>query len=104
MSAYIIPKSFLSKVNLYNTIGFLIDQSKEYIIATLSSFLEFFLENYFFHEIKYNTSVMLFGIIIVFIGHYFRIGAEFTAKQNFSHKISTFKEREHKLVTQGLYK
>jgi len=31
--------------------------------------------------------IMTIGIVMIIIGHFFRIGAEFTAGYNFNHKI-----------------
>lgn len=86
------------------SIGFLINQSKEYVIATISSFIEFFVENYFFNKRKFNIPMIIIGLLLVILGHVFRIGAEFTAKRNFSHIIVQRKDKEHNLVDTGLYR
>ena len=69
--------------------SFLIDQSKEWILATSFSFIELIIENYFFHNVKVNLPFLIIGIIMMIIGHVFRIGALFTGKQSFTHLIST---------------
>lgn len=83
--------------------SFLIDQSKEWILATSFSFIELIIENYFFHNVKVNLPFLIIGIIMMIIGHVFRIGALFTGKQSFTHLISTDKKEEHVLVTHGVY-
>ena len=37
------------------------------------------------------------------VGQYFRIAAEFTGKNNFSHVIMLEKEQSHQLVKNGVY-
>eukprot|EP00347_Sterkiella_histriomuscorum_P014631 403360143 len=88
--------------------SFLLNQSISYVVAVNVSFLEFtILYNYYdFYEIlpfPLVILIMLIGLIMVLIGHFFRIGAEFTAGANFNHKIQFHKDEKHKLVTHGLY-
>lgn len=47
--------------------------------------------------------LFVLGLAGLLIGQYFRIAAEFTAKHNFSHVISTEKEENHRLVRHGVY-
>ena len=65
--------------------------------------VEFLIENYFFHSLKFNRLLMIVGFISLAIGQYFRIAAEFTAKNNFSHVIMFEKEDNHQLVKHGVY-
>ena len=83
--------------------SFLIDQSKEWMITTGASFLEFYIENFFFHKYKCNLFFIIIGVICLIIGHIFRIGALFTGKKNFTHLISYKKKNDHVLVTNGIY-
>lgn len=62
------------------------------------------MEIYFFPSIKFNEFIFIVGILLMMIGHIFRIGAMFTAKQNFTHLIACRKKETHKLVTNGLYR
>lgn len=78
------------------------------MVAVVISFTEFFLlYNYFdFYDILprfVSYALMLIGFLMILIGHFFRIGAEFTAGYNFNHKIQFYKEEKHVLVTHGLY-
>lgn len=41
---------------------------------------------------------------MIVIGHVFRIGAMFTAGDNFSHTIKFEKDDDHKLITHGVFK
>ena len=43
------------------------------------------------------------GLTMVVIGHFFRIGAMFTAAKNFHHLVQSEKAVDHKLVTHGVY-
>ena len=102
MLHFFILKTCHLIVNKFN-LGFLINQSKEYIIATSVSIVECLVENYFFHSYKFSFTYIGVGLILMIIGHIFRIGAMFTAKRNFSHVIATRKKQHHMLVTDGLY-
>ncbi|CDW76072.1 protein-s-isoprenylcysteine o-methyltransferase [Stylonychia lemnae] len=88
--------------------SFLLNQSPQYMIAVLISFIEFSLF-YNYYDMCENLPSFLsfgltaFGLIMIIVGHFFRIGAEFTAGYNFNHKIQFYKEDRHKLVTDGLY-
>ena len=48
--------------------------------------------------------MIFLGLSLIAIGHIFRIGAEFSAKKNFSHVIATRKKNQHTLVTDGIYR
>ena len=43
------------------------------------------------------------GLHMVIIGHYFRIGAMFTAEKSFHHLVQYEKAKTHKLITTGVY-
>ena len=89
-----------------NADSFLINQGKFYTIAIALSFIEYFVEFFLFKNLKLwdiATLVTFIGVIITKVGHAFRIGAEFTAKSNFTHQIRLHKKSEHKLVTHGVY-
>jgi protein-S-isoprenylcysteine O-methyltransferase len=83
--------------------SFLIDQSKQWIYTTSFSFLEYYIENFFFHKFKSFILFTIIGIICLIIGQYFRIAALFTGKVSFTHLISYKKKKEHVLVTHGIY-
>jgi protein-S-isoprenylcysteine O-methyltransferase len=67
------------------------------------SFVEYFIEIYLMPYYKLNKFMIMIGLLMIIIGHVFRIGAMFTAKSNFTHLISFRKKQEHVLVQHGLY-
>ena len=83
--------------------SFLINQSKEYGFTIVFSITEFLVEFWFDLKIKSNI-ILLIGLVLLILGQSFRIGAEFTAKRNFTHLIATVKHPKHQLVTSGIYK
>ena len=83
--------------------SFLIDQSKQWIYTTGFSFLEYYIENFFFHKFKSFIIFTIIGLICLIIGQYFRIAALFTGKISFTHLISYKKKKEHILITHGIY-
>ena len=82
---------------------FLIYENKMWVIATLSSFVEYLIETFFFHKYKDIKIFFIIGLIMTIIGQYFRIAALFTGKSNFTHKIQTKKSESHVLVKHGIY-
>ena len=83
--------------------AFLIYQNKNWVISTLSSFIEYIIETFFFHKYKDIKIVFIIGLIMTIIGQYFRIAALFTGKSNFTHKIQMHKRKNHVLVKHGIY-
>jgi protein-S-isoprenylcysteine O-methyltransferase len=83
--------------------SYLIDQSKEWIFATLFGFSEFYIEMYFFPGFKNSKINVILGLITLIIGQFFRISALFTGKNSFTHLISYKKKKEHILITHGIY-
>ena len=83
--------------------AFLIYQNKNWVISTISSFIEYIVETYFFHKYKDIKILFIIGLIMTIIGQYFRIAALFTGKSNFTHKIQMFKRKNHVLVKHGIY-
>ena len=83
--------------------AFLIYQNKKWVIATASSFIEYFIEIFFFPNLKMVKILFVLGIIMTIIGQYFRISALFTGKSNFTHKIQLTKRKSHVLVKHGIY-
>lgn len=91
----------------YDLLGFssfLIDQSKEWGIATGASFVELIIENFFFHRIKASIVIIIIGLIFMIVGYGFRLCAFYTAKTNFTHLVATEKKEQHVLVKNGIYK
>ena len=83
--------------------AFLIFDNKRWVIATLSSFMEYLIEAYFFYKYKNIKFFFIIGLIMIIIGQYFRIAALFTGKTNFTHKIQFRKRKSHVLVKHGVY-
>lgn len=85
-------------------VAFLLNHSREYHIALVGSWIEFWIEFFFTPSWKLHSSVLLAGLAIVFLGQAFRIAAMWTAASNFSHRIEYQKRQEHVLVTHGVYR
>ena len=83
--------------------AFLIYENKKWVIATASSFVEYFIEIFFFPNLKNVKILFVLGLIMTIIGQYFRIAALFTGKSNFTHKIQLTKRKNHVLVKHGIY-
>ncbi|RUS26810.1 farnesyl cysteine-carboxyl methyltransferase, mediates the carboxyl methylation step during C-termin [Jimgerdemannia flammicorona] len=83
--------------------SYLINHSDHYHIANAATLLEFLIERYFFPEWKTFGIANLMGFLVVIIGQSARTIAMFSAKENFSHHIADHKERDHRLVTNGIY-
>ena len=82
---------------------FLIDQSIGWVIATLVSFLETFLGIYYFDKYKKIKIFFIIGFTMMVFGQFMRIGALYTGKKNFTHRIQFDKVEGHKLITHGVF-
>lgn len=94
---------------LYNpsevsTSSFLLNHSKEYSIAALSSWLEFFVEAMIFPSLKQNLYLRCIGLSLCLFGESFRKLAMYTAGKNFNHYVQETHQKDHVLVTKGVYK
>ncbi|KAF9967734.1 hypothetical protein BGZ73_000397 [Actinomortierella ambigua] len=83
--------------------SFLLNHSPEYTVATMSGITEFLIERYFFPQHKQWGYINMLGLVLLIIGQVARTWAMFSAKSNFSHHIELYKERNHVLVTSGIY-
>ena len=85
--------------------SFLINQSTAYIMAHCFALAEYAVEYLLVPSwLKLDiSSVPAFGFGMLVIGHFFRIGAMFTAAQSFHHKVQYEKADSHVLVTSGVY-
>ncbi|KAK5960942.1 protein-S-isoprenylcysteine carboxyl O-methyltransferase PWA37_001463 [Arxiozyma heterogenica] len=103
---YITAKYNPKKVNSQS---FLLNNGIEYTMAHVVAVLEFLLEGYFCPKLKaYNSSKFcqvftVIGIISVVVGQLIRSLAMYTAGKSFSHNIKIKKEKDHTLVTHGVY-
>lgn len=83
--------------------SYLLDHSREYKLAALASWTEFFIEWLIFPGLKQNSILSLCGLILVIVGECIRKASMFTAKKNFNHYVQYIKQRGHQLVTNGVY-
>jgi len=83
--------------------SFMVNHSKEFNLALLVSWVEYFVEWYFFPSLKGHVFLYWFGFLFCLSGQTFRTVAMITAGQNFNHLIEEEKKQEHTLVTYGVY-
>lgn len=67
--------------------AFVLNHSKEYTAALLSSWVEFWLEAALLPFVKRQPVVVAVGAFLAVMGHFFRVGAMCTAGSNFNHEI-----------------
>ncbi len=83
--------------------SFLINHSREYVIAAVASWIEYGLEYYFFPQLKSFQFICIIGTFLTVFGESLRKIAMFTAGSNFTHIVQYRKKDSHKLVTSGVY-
>ena len=83
--------------------SFLLNQSAEYQIAALASWIEFALELWLFPEMKNVFTISFVGLVLMVLGEGLRKLAMITAGSNFTHHVQSRKEEGHVLVTHGIY-
>jgi protein-S-isoprenylcysteine O-methyltransferase len=83
--------------------SFLLNHSKEYGIAAVSSWVEYHVERYFFPENKVLFVISYTGLLLCLTGEFIRKLAMLTAGRNFTHLIEFNKSEGHVLVTSGIY-
>ncbi|CAE1299531.1 ICMT [Acanthosepion pharaonis] len=83
--------------------SFLLDHSREYKLAAVSSWAEFMLEWYCFSGLKQIRWLSMIGLIMVVGGEILRKCSMYTARANFNHYIQHVKQDGHTLVTYGVY-
>ncbi|CAH1969068.1 unnamed protein product [Acanthoscelides obtectus] len=71
-----------------STDSFVINHSPQYVIAAITSWLEFFLECYFFPGMKQVYWLSSVGICICVLGELLRKASMLTARSNFHHLVS----------------
>lgn len=82
--------------------SFLINQSTAYCVAAFVSWVEYALEFSFMPKELTQIS-MIFGLVLVTIGHFCRINAMFHAGRSFHHIVQSKKAETHVLITDGIY-
>ena len=83
--------------------SFLLNHSPEYQIAAVASWVEFAFELWLFPWMKNIFILSFVGLLLMIGGEALRKLAMITAKSNFTHIIQTKKDRNHVLVTHGIY-
>lgn len=71
-----------------NIDSFMLNHSLQYEIAAISSWIEFFVEVYYFPDIKKYKVIWLVGSTMCFLGEVLRKTAMLTAKKSFHHLVS----------------
>lgn len=87
-----------------STDTFMVNHSLAYIIAAVTSWIEFCVEVYFWPCLKQNTWLLIFGIVVCIACEILRKLAIITANTNFNHIVQFRKNDGHTLVTHGVYK
>ena len=85
--------------------SFLLDHSFQYHAAICLAYFEYFLEKFYFfpNGIFYDGIWLVVGLAMVVTGECLRKLAMNTAQQNFSHVIQDKPNKEHRLITTGIY-
>ena len=83
--------------------SFLLDHSREYHIAIAISVIEFLIEWCIFPRLKQPGWISIIGLCVVLGGEMLRKLAMLTAKTNFNHYVQYTKQKDHELVTNGIY-
>ncbi|CAG9831409.1 unnamed protein product [Diabrotica balteata] len=86
-----------------STDSFVLNHSPQYIAAAVSSWLEFFIECFFFPGMKQFYWISNIGLGICILGELLRKTAMLTAGSNFNHLVQCEKFSNHTLVTYGVY-
>lgn len=84
--------------------SFILNHSIVYGAAACFSWIEFFVERYYFCRMKLPSFISYFGLILCISGEITRKLAMCTAKHNFNHYVQSDKSDDHQLITHGVYK
>ena len=101
ISEYILTSIFNARSLSIDS--FLLNHSPEYCIAAVASWVEFWIEYYFFSQFKCIHVICVIGAVLVTGGEMLRKLAMFTAGSNFTHIVQYRKRDGHQLVTEGVY-
>ncbi|KAH3817929.1 protein-S-isoprenylcysteine O-methyltransferase-like [Dreissena polymorpha] len=83
--------------------SYLLDHSKEYAVAAVASWVEFTVEWFLAPGLKQFRYISLLGLSFVISGEVVRKLSMITASTNFNHYVQYRKQRDHQLVTHGIY-
>lgn len=82
---------------------FLLNHSPAYNFALVIAVIEYVIEVKWFPHLKLYHSLSMLGLLICIVGESIRKTAILTAKSNFDHRLKTYKDKDHVLVTHGIY-
>jgi protein-S-isoprenylcysteine O-methyltransferase len=86
--------------------SFLINHSTEYGVAIVASYIELgskFVLAYYFDIAALMRMTMHIGLLMICVGHLFRLGGLISGGTNFTHKIRWKNEPTHQLVIGGFF-
>lgn len=87
-----------------STDTFMLNHSVPYIIAAMTSWIEFLIEVLVWPSMKQSLILLILGILICITGEVLRKLAIITASTNFNHIVQHHKNEGHSLVTHGVYR
>ena len=100
-SEYVLTSIFNSHTLTIDS--FLLNHSRAYSVAAIASWMEYWIEYYFFPELKSLHYVSIIGAVMVMCGETLRKMSMITAGSNFTHIVQNRKKDSHELVTHGVY-
>lgn len=85
--------------------SFLINHSPSYHAAIVIAYIEYFIEKFYFfpNDFPLQWLFTIVGLLMVIGGEYLRKLAMFTTRESFSHLIEDKPNRDHRLITHGIY-
>lgn len=83
--------------------SFLLNHSREYGIAAISSWVEYLVEYMIYPDLKTLSFISSVGLVLVVSGELMRKAAMVTAGSNFTHEVAHRKRHNHELITTGVY-
>ncbi|KAI9208167.1 Isoprenylcysteine carboxyl methyltransferase family-domain-containing protein [Polychytrium aggregatum] len=83
--------------------SFLFNHSPQYHFAMSACVVEFVIESFFWPNMKRMGMMNLLGFVIVVSMQIIRSAAMITAGSNFTHLIAERREKNHVLITNGVY-
>jgi len=83
--------------------NYMLYHSTPYVVAAITSLIEYGVEAYLFPVLKVTGYVSNIGFCMVVLGEVLRKISMITAKSNFNHYVQYRKNTGHELVTSGVY-
>ncbi|GAV07865.1 hypothetical protein RvY_17648-2 [Ramazzottius varieornatus] len=94
--------SIFCPLNL-STSSFMLYHSPAYVVATVASWVEFTIIQYFWPGFRNISAISYLGALFCVVGECLRKAAMATASKSFNHVVEDRKREEHQLVTNGIY-